>query len=305
MISTLTAQFPRFDIAKSSNVLVALDYSGMDDSIIRYAHFFNQYIKSPNLSFVHVIPGITSNKESIKPRNNKKNLENVIKELLWNKIKTNFNTKESCKDMCVEIHTGTPYIELLKIIKEKKYNLLIVGKKDRSQGSGITPRRIANDTMCNVLFVPENPSLHLNKIMVPIDFSENSARAMQTAIRIKEVNSSVSIVGVHVIKHTSEEYYLGEILDADYKKNNLIHAQSRYQNFLRNNNIDPHQVTMHYIQDEHRNVSKHLLQFTAYEKIDFAILGAKGDSNYQHILYGRVAERYVDYCLHTPILIVR
>ena len=51
---------------------------------------------------------------------------------------------------------GIPYEKLIHWIKVKEIDLLVVGHKEVSDGSGITAKRVARTSKCNVIFVPED-----------------------------------------------------------------------------------------------------------------------------------------------------
>ena len=59
--------------------------------------------------------------------------------------------------------------------------MLVVGKKEVSEGSGITARRVARNAACNILFLPVNSFQEVEHLIVPIDFSSNSLQALHTA----------------------------------------------------------------------------------------------------------------------------
>ena len=91
------------------------------------------------------------------------------------------DTFESLKgiDLSIEVREGAPYEKLIHWTDVKDVDLLVVGQKQTSEGSGITAKRVARKSKCNVLFIPEKASSDISNILVPIDFSDNSAKAFK------------------------------------------------------------------------------------------------------------------------------
>jgi len=293
-----------FNTNSKAKVLVALDYSPMDDQIIKYLHFIRQYVNSMEISFTHVVPNLLHKSSSIGSPDTEK-FKSMVRELLWNKVHSFFSSKEECKNLCINILEGTPYRVIMNQIKTQNIDLLITGTKARSNGSGITSQRIANNTSCDVLFIPENAKENMHKILAPVDFSDNSARALKAAMKLKEHNPEAEIIAVHVIGLKVESYYKNDPNDLGYKTILLNNAKSLYKEFVQKHQISSDEIRPVFIHDKYNNVSKNLELFAQTENVDFVVMGARGENQYENIIYGRVAERFTNYCRNIPILIVR
>ena len=153
-------------------IMVALDRSGLDKTLIEYSQFITTYFKATTAHFFHVVPHympsniLDSRLENLLRK--KATLAGQQSKDLENKIYAVFE-KEGNIDLNLSVIEGKPQDQLLSIIRERKPSLLVLGKKQISEGSGITARRIARKADCPIWFVTENANTDLKKILVPIE----------------------------------------------------------------------------------------------------------------------------------------
>lgn len=81
---------------------------------------------------------------------------------------------------------------------EKNIGLLIVGQKQETRGSGITARKLANNARCHVLFVPGIALREGQRLLVPVDFSEGSAKALHLALEWKSRQEGIEVTVLHI-----------------------------------------------------------------------------------------------------------
>ena len=79
---------------------------------------------------------------------------------------------------------------LLKLFKKKHVDLFIMGNKRDQIGASIFSMILTKISCCSILLIPENGSQAIKKIMVPIDFSEASKLAVETAQNLSKQNNA-------------------------------------------------------------------------------------------------------------------
>lgn len=90
---------------------------------------------------------------------------------------TNYTVK--CK-----ILEGSPLEQIVKYTNSEKADLVMLGRKNETQGSGIILTRIARRVHCSTMIVTEDSELYLDDILVCADFSEWSKLAVEKAIEM-------------------------------------------------------------------------------------------------------------------------
>jgi nucleotide-binding universal stress UspA family protein len=86
----------------------------------------------------------------------------------------------------VEVHSAAGVPEILRAARDMSLDLIVVGRRLPSEqiGIGSAFARLARKAPCNVLVVPTHSHPHLERLFVPVDFSEHSRRALALAVEI-------------------------------------------------------------------------------------------------------------------------
>lgn len=287
------------------NAIIALDYTGMDECLISNSKSFLDSCNISDLTFIHVVPNYLNLEnlyiEDCNPC--EQDVKTLVSNLIMNKVKKVYGEGKKYNIDC-KILEGSPYRQLISYIKSNNTNLLVIGKKHKSRGSGITSRRVAHHVGCNVLFVSEEINHDIIRIGVPIDFSANSARALKTAI--DTLPKTCMIKPVHVISHTPTDHYLGLNYNSTYRQMYLEEAKKAYKDLLYEYRIDTSRVEeISFLEDSYGNIARHIKEFFSLQDIDLIVMGARGHNALDSILYGSVAEKFVDYNDSIPTLVIR
>ncbi|MEL6925199.1 MAG: universal stress protein [Bacteroidota bacterium] len=304
-------------------IMVALDLSTMDQQLLEYTRFIASVSEAEKIYFLHIIPNFTqpANVDLSFHKSFTVNspIDEKVKAILSQQVDKVFRPVTAGAvsagstapapvmepDIEIEVIEGMPSRQLLHWTEVKEIDLLIVGKKNKSEGSGITPRQVARKASCDVLFLTEGASTTPKKIAIPIDFSDNSARALQMALRFKQQLPDAELHAVHILSLLPKDYYFGLDQNADYRKYFQKEAEKACDQFFSQHELPKKQVELHFLQDDYNNTYRQLKDYTESNGFDCILIGAKGHSLFENFLYGSVTERLVDYVEHIPIMIVR
>ena len=288
-------------------VMVALDLSLMDEKIIPYSRFIAQTTSTKKIQFIHVIPqfivpepgGITLDEliEGSEP------VELIIRQKIIADIQSVFSKDEKI-EIEVDILRGQPQDVLLDEAKQHRPDLLIIGKKAISGRSGIIARRIARKTDCAVYFVSDQTTTQIHKILVPLDFSKTSAKAMQAAIQLSQQLKDVDIVAFHVISVPKTAYNINKNFNlySDKLKEN---ANAAFKRFVKENALDHFDIELKLVFNDFFDAAMHIAEYTQKNPVDLIIIGAKGHSLFEDVIFGSVTENLVNYESQVPILVIR
>ncbi len=187
---------------KIKNILWLTDFNPLSNYAFEWAKFFSISFKT-KLYAVHVIPekkiSILEEKEEIL------NMFNLMEKEEREKAERDFESKKKEIDKKIEFEThllkGEIVEEIIKFINEKDIDLLIMGASNKREKLriGTTAYRILTNARIPVLVVKEKIGVKVNKILVPIDFSKLSFKALDYAIFLAEIFGS-EIHLLHVIE---------------------------------------------------------------------------------------------------------
>lgn len=162
--------------------IVSLDLSKMDEILVGYSSFLSTVKEPKTITFLHVIesgPTAMNIVEQFPEIETKDEFEEIIRNELNEKIEEHF--KDSPIEVRLIIKEGKPTDQIVQVVNSLEPDLLIMGKKVGYAGEGVIPKRILKYVPTSILFVPENCRYNLNSVLVPVDFSEQSAKALETA----------------------------------------------------------------------------------------------------------------------------
>lgn len=277
-------------------ILIGADLSEMDQQLMRAARLLLPIWQTEKIYLLHVMPDFTVPKEAGTDFHKRfapdQPVDEKVKNGLEKTAKDVFGTVVD--NVSVDVREGKPYQKLLHWMEVKNASMLIVGHKSSNHGSGITARRVARNVAADVLFVPETSRKGIERIVVPIDFSENSARAVMAALHWKRHNPSTGIDLVYFIDMPPSDYYIGAARDTGLRAVLKDSARGAYQRFMAEFELDDREVQMHFVDNAYSNVALHIDEFAKEKGADMIVIGAQGHSAFERFLFGSVTEKLVE-----------
>ncbi len=276
-------------------ILIGADLSEMDQRLMQAARLFVPIWQTEKIYLLHVMPDFTLPKEAGTDFHKRFAPDQPVDE----KVKIGLEKTASkvfgtvVDAVTVDVREGKPYQKLLHWMEVKNASLLIVGHKSSRRGSGITARRVARNVAADVLFVPEKNRKIIERIVVPVDFSENSTRAVQAALHWKRHHPATAIDMVYFIDMPPSDYYVGAARDAGLRAVLKDSAKAAYKRFMTEFQLDEREVQMHFVDNAYSNISLHIDEFAQEKEADLIVIGAQGHSAFERFLFGSVTEKLV------------
>jgi len=292
-----------------NRAMIAFDLSEMDGHLLRFTHTIKDLLEIKKIYFLHIMPDVTLPKNADLEFHKLFSSEYPVDEKIQDKIQMDVEKvmgSESSIEYDVEVVEGQPYQKLIHWSEIKEVGLLVVGRKKESKGSGITAKRVARQAGANILFVSEEPPQTIRNILVPLDFSENSARAMKAALDLQSrAKGEVKIIAIHIVDMPPADYYMRPMEHTGFIKMLEDSAKKAYNNFMEKNGWTLASVEPLFTHNMYNNTASHLTECVKDKHIDMVIMGAQGHSALNSFLFGSVTERLLQKCGETPVLIVR
>lgn len=285
-------------------VLVALDLTEMDETLIGYIARLSNQIELEQVYFFNVMKSMEIPDKILEKYPNlvapmdeatKKGIQYTIDEEAGNQLKANYEIK---------VTDGNPTDKILKWAKVKEVDLIVVGRKSSLQGDGIVSGKIVRLAPCSVLLVPEALPDTLAKVVVPIDFSAASKTAFEFSIYLAKRIQNLQVICLNIYEVPTGYHTSGKSFEefAEVMKNN---AEESFNEFIEGYNLKGLNVVPRYELNENTRVSKKIYRFAMKENASAIIVGSKGRTQAAALLIGSVAERLLKLNSHLPQYVIK
>jgi nucleotide-binding universal stress UspA family protein len=292
-----------------SRILVALDLSPMDAYLIEYARKVAGVFRSSQVYFVHIIPDLSLPKsEQLEFRQRfapETPVDEQVSRQLGEKIKSHWGETGQTQ-WSIDVIEGKPYTQLLRWLEIKKIELLVIGQKQESLGSGITSRKLANNASCSVLFVPEKKPREGSHLLVPVDFSKDSAQALHLALGWKlKSGENARVTALHITDLIAAGYYLDRQEFENFNRFLTDTAMESFNRFLADYNLPGDQLEEQLLRNDEGSISDRIIEFAKQDNADWILVGAQGHGAIERFFFGSITEKLVSQPLPAPTLVVR
>lgn len=267
------------------NLLVCLDGTNLDDNLLEYASMMVGFFHNTKTTFIHVAPT---------------NMDTKLHHELKEKVDAKFNV-DCEKEVVVIQGTGAHHILGWEGLKE--IDLVVLGIKPRSVSTGVNATKVLNGSLCSVMLVPVTNKIDVNRVLIPLDFSENSLRSLNTALRIKE-HTDIKIFLQHVFFVPTGYSSTGKTYE-EFADIMLKNKQKEYEAFKKQNELDDSKFEVIFTLDNDQKPSDNIYEMAQEKDIDLIIIASKGRTKAASMLLGSTAVSLVHYDEDVPCLVVK
>ncbi|MCK0157662.1 universal stress protein [Cellulophaga sp. F20128] len=280
------------------NILVALDLSDIDGTLIEYASFIADTLKADKVYFVHNIKKYEISElfdEQLKDIN----LDEIIGDELNEKVEEKFRSSTEWEVLISE----DPYSESLinYIVNKYEVQLALIGNKNRSKGTGVVSGKLLRLLKCDILSIPKNVQPHINNIWVGTDFSSVSNKIFNLAGNLQNATTAmVKAIHVYNVPVQFSPYIPKENLDKKIES----HLIGKYEKFIKKMAYKG-DLTSEIIPGREKGVAETLRSKAETSQVDLIIVGDKGRNTFSSLLVGSVTEELFNQDLEVPLWIVK
>ena len=211
-------------------------------------------------------------------------------------------------DIIPMVKFGKPFLETIQVAKENSVDLLVIGTHGRAGVDrvilGSVAERIVRKASCPVMVIKGIKYAGFKRIIVPIDFSDCSRKALEYAIATAGAHNSRLTI-LHVYEESFIEPYVNaanseEEADEIMKEIERIN-ETKYDEFLKTIDLS----SVEYDKLLVKGVPETEIVETAMEQqADLVVMGTHGRAGIKHILIGSTAEEVVR-TVHCDIIILK
>lgn len=283
-------------------ILVGLDLTEMDVTLIKFASFIAKASSSQKVYFINVIRELHLPEEVQKEF--PKLLDNALEERkahITDLVKANFDAENT--DFTITVKEGVPAKKMLKYSLEKSIDLIMVGRKVNLKGSGLISYRLARRAACSLFIVPEGLEPKIKNLLVPSDFSDYSIIAMEEAINLA-IKIKAQIVVQNVYNVPAGYHFTGKTFE-EFSKIMEKHARRDYRKFIKQIDTKGVKPKVIYSLDKNDDPVEDIYEMALKLRPDCVIIGAKGRTATTALFLGSLAERLVQVNKKFPLFVVR
>ncbi|HNQ91005.1 MAG TPA: universal stress protein [Verrucomicrobiota bacterium] len=253
------------------NLLVHLDLEGAHDgAAVRYASAVSRLSRSLRIEFVHtapsahLIPGFSE--DSPAPAAQWLPQAQAAVEAL---VRRHFRGPPGGR-VRVRVLGGAGFRDLLDQLRHGDTDLVILGKSETNVPFA---EKLARKAPCSVMVVPPVRSVVYRRILVPTDFSEHSARAMEVAVAFARARQVKRLVCFNGYPIPSGHHRTG-IAREQIREDTETWRQSRFEEFRQQ--IELEGVATELICRESPLAARGILQEARRQESDLLVMGARG-----------------------------
>ena len=288
------------------NLLVSLDLTDMDDTLIKYSNFLAKTFRPDSITFIHVMEIVDIPDELAEAfPDMDKPITEIVREEIQEKVDELFESSAEVKrGVNVVVSHGSTTEGIVEFARKNKIDLALLGKKIGYDGEGGVARKIVGLIPSSVLLVSEISPQEIGKILVRMDFSSISAIAMQTAGGIAEATGA-EVNCHHVYKLPLNFFPQQSPAEVQKLKKQLgDYVQSSYKAFLKKHKLDQ-KVPCTFSMDLHGEEAQILYSQAIKTGADLILVGSKIKSQLANVMLDSTSEKLAGANKSIPVLVVK
>ena len=153
------------------------------------------------------------------------------------------------------------------------------------------------------MYVPENPKLDLNRILVPIDYSEHSQMAFEIGIALQN-QTGAKIMSNHIYRVPKGYYKSGKSYE-EFAEIMLENTKADSEKFFKKIGVKEVDFEHTFALDDDPHPADKIYKTASEKNCDLIILGSKGRTAAAAFLIGSVAEKLVYESGDIPLFLVK
>lgn len=287
------------------HILICLDLSEMDDSLIRYTNFLVEKFKSKTVTFLHVMKSyeIPPDLVSAFPHLDQP-LTEIVKEELQEKIDSLFLHEDETQTQ-VKVVEGSTTDNIVRYAREHHITFTLMGKKIGYEGRGGIVRKVISIIPSSVLLISETTQPRIEHVLVRMDFSKMSALALNMALQLQELTGAK--VSCHHTYKLPLKYFPQSSPENDKKLMAHVqkHSRKEYEKFMKKLELDPEKILCTNALDPENDEAHILYKQALSMNADMIVIGSKIKSELADIIIDSTSEKLASVEKNIPVLIIK
>lgn len=284
------------------DILVCLDLTDMDTSLIRYAAFLARTWQIPKMTFFHVIQAYDLPDRYAKSF---PDLETELRQIVCDQMQQTVHShfENGCHwEVVTRVGYEDAAGEVIAYIKENAIDLTLLGQKYGENRKARYSRRIGAESVSDIMFVPQETEKSSGLVFCAVDFSEASGKAFARSLDVSR-SWQVRLI-CYGISDPTRTYFPA----TTRRSSSHYQEQSRKacEEFLKQRGLSSNQVQC-LIEEEYRigNEAQNIYEAAVREGAGLIVVGARGETTKVTTLFGNLCETFRLMEKEIPVLIVK
>ena len=289
---------------KFDNLLLCLDLTEMDESLIGYANFMVDTFNPSSVTFIHVMDTYEIPEEITGTiTDSDRPLKDLLKEEVEEKVHEHYKHAEKLKPNVV-MEEGLTVEKIVKYARKHKTDLAVMGKKVGYVGEGGVVKKIIGLIPSAVLLVSETSPYNYSRIMVRTNFATPSVIALQMADYLKSITGAS--IELHNVYKLPYNYFPEQTAQAAQKLKKRLepYMDKQYKKFVKKYKL-PDDIPFDYTVDVKGDEAQSLYNYAVRNKVDLVITGTRLKSQLANIIMDSTSEKLAGVEKNVPVMIVK
>lgn len=287
---------------RNNHWFVCLDLTNMDNILTGYTKFLTSVLEPEKITFLHVIKSGESVEDLVElfPEiKDTSDIDKIIHDELREGIDHYFGDSKIETELI--IREGYPTDEIINVMQSISPDLTIVGKKSGYTGKGVIPRKIMKYVPSSILFVPENSRYQLRKILVPTDFSEQSATAIEKSLELTS-DKKGTVTAQNIYNYPARFFpYMPDEEEEEKMENYLNEKKDEFIKYYSVSNDVDFVFSLNVEGSKMDQIYDQIVR----DQSDMIVAASKADKRIPSIFREDFTDKMADYRFGVPLLILR
>lgn len=289
---------------KFDNILICLDLTDMDDSLINYSNYIVESFKPKSITFIHVMDTYEIPEElSDSLSDSHRPLNEIILEEIQEKVDAIFSYADTLKPSVV-LESGITTEKIVQFARKNKTDLALMGKKIGFAGEGGVVKNIIGLIPSSVLLISETTPYNISRIMVRTNFAKPSYAAYHMASLIaKETQADIEFHHVYKLPYN----YFPEQTSLALQKLKIQldpYMEKQYNKFVKKYKL-PKDIPFEYSVDLKGDEAQSLYNYAVRNRFDLVLTGTRLKSQLANVIMDSTSEKLASVEKNIPVLIVK
>jgi len=284
-----------------TRALVFLDLSDMDQTLMHQIAELNRTFEIEKLYVAHYIE---LQEFSGDLNAHFQDMERPIEEILQEELMERSHASGLDSDKIeVLIFKDGSKTNMTTWINESDVDVCILGKKIVYKGTGIFSGRMARLLTKNILFTTETSRLDIKHVLVAVDFSNYSKKALGFASQF-QTGEDQKLTTYHVFRLPGAYFPFVRINTEKLQDKQTEEKLNKLRNFSSGSkSTDNMDFVVEFAGNE--TLGRKIYDFAKSHFVDLIVMGVKGKTDKDELLIGSVAEQLIAVDKDLPVLLVK
>jgi nucleotide-binding universal stress UspA family protein len=280
-----------------NSMMVCLDLSDIDEKLVAFARAICERLPVDRVYFVHNIK-TSELSEDFREWFGDVDLATEIEGNIADIITEHF-ANAAPHEILVSEEPNTEVI-LADLVKRYNVKLTLLGKKSREKSTGALGTKLLRILPCSILVFPETSGFHIEKVLVPIDFSDTSVLALRLSKNLSD-QLGLQLEIMHVYRLPSQFFPLISEEKAIKKAEDVV--KGKFENLQTEH---PEIVGIPYtlVRAANKSIAERISLQLDKGGHDLLVLGLKGNNPIPSLSLGSVPTEIYNSEIHVPLWLV-